>query len=305
MAPAHVLDLPNLHSCPDYETLQTVLNSLAVKPAKNFQATDHPAQLPGLVSWLTTMVGSPLHWLSDSERNGIWDLASLRLAERCGRTAAPTQTREFEFDTVQGMPIEVQIVEPALTSDNLGLKTWGSAYVLAKRLALQHDQIFPQDTSTILELGSGTGLVGIASAKLGYKLCLTDLPEIVGNLRVNVENNAVAAEVAVLDWSDPAQFECLSNAKDTFNCIIVADPIYSPAHPSMVCKVIERYLTQSSDARLCVQLPLREKYGQERLHFYQLLSELGLKRVRYEEQTDDDDFGVTSFAWSLWQWSVS
>ncbi|GAB1731510.1 hypothetical protein NU195Hw_g1512t1 [Hortaea werneckii] len=148
--------------------------------------------------------------------------------------------------------LSIHLHEPALTADNLGLKTWASSYLLAKRLVLLHSDKEEIDSSTtnssapqllpvlppdaeILELGSGTGLVGMAAARiLQRKVWLTDLEGIVGNLERNVRGNwkVVAGlsresgsdgkeveegdegeveqmmrrkrmETAILDWSDP------------------------------------------------------------------------------------------------------
>ncbi|KAI6862711.1 hypothetical protein KC338_g4709 [Hortaea werneckii] len=148
--------------------------------------------------------------------------------------------------------LSIHLHEPALTADNLGLKTWASSYLLAKRLVLLRSDNDESDTTItnpqsppllptlppdaeILELGSGTGLVGMAAARiLRRKVWLTDLEGIVGNLERNVRGNwkVVAGlsrdsgsdgkevvegdeseveqmmrrermETAVLDWSDP------------------------------------------------------------------------------------------------------
>ncbi|KAI7600837.1 hypothetical protein KC343_g15491, partial [Hortaea werneckii] len=148
--------------------------------------------------------------------------------------------------------LSIHLHEPALTADNLGLKTWASSYLLAKRLVLLRSDNEETDSTTtnspapqllpvlppdaeILELGSGTGLVGMAAARvLQRKAWLTDLEGIVGNLERNVRGNwkVVAGlsrdsgsdekevvegdegeveqlmrrermETAVLDWSDP------------------------------------------------------------------------------------------------------
>ncbi|KAI7208882.1 hypothetical protein KC333_g8958, partial [Hortaea werneckii] len=148
--------------------------------------------------------------------------------------------------------LSIHLHEPALTADNLGLKTWASSYLLAKRLVLLHSDNNESDSTTtnppapallptlppdaeILELGSGTGLVGMAAARvLQRKVWLTDLEGIVGNLERNVRGNwkVVAGlsreggndgkeveegdegeveqmmrrermETAILDWADP------------------------------------------------------------------------------------------------------
>ncbi len=114
--------------------------------------------------------------------------------------------------------VSLIIHEPPLTGDNLGLKTWASSYMLAKRIetiAAKHKLKEPELDSDpplkVLELGSGTGLVGLAAAALWRcPVVLTDLPEIVPNLRRNAQLNRKVIHqrggcvtVETLDWDQP------------------------------------------------------------------------------------------------------
>ena len=184
--------------------------------------------------------------------------------------------------------LAIELCEPPLTGDSLGLKTWGTSFVMAKKLEelgnLYFSGVLPSSDLTgqkiatsqngqtvesestveiqltmgydetlngntringntvilgetmmasepsvergvmhqgvssrqdvynegkILELGSGTGLLGLTAAMLWNKTTiLTDLPDIVPNLDVNLKRNGfghtsetkVSAEI--LDWSD-------------------------------------------------------------------------------------------------------
>lgn len=294
---------------PSAQVLLAALQDLAPAQAKNFESVT--TEVPGLVLWLAGVVGSSLEWILDEDaREDIWTCASQRMSERCGRTASPDQQRHFEISMPNDTVLDVEIHEPALTGDNLGLKTWGSALVCANRLVRERHVL----RSPVLELGSGTGLTAIVAAKLGCDIVATDLPEIVPNLERNVRANCDAdgpgtcsVDCAVLDWTDPRSFADTrsgQNKTSAFKTVLVADPIYSPEHPAMVCAVIDAFLAREPDARLCVQLPLREKFDDVRADFYQRLSNIGLVRHAYSEEAGRDDFGETTYGWSVWRRSL-
>lgn len=112
-----------------------------------------------------------------------------------------------------GSDFDLAIREPPLTGDSLGLKTWGSSYVLAQLLPqfsagpLAH-LFLGDEPLDVLELGSGTGLLGIAAACLWKAdVTLTDLPNIIPNLSHNAELNRETVEArggrveaAALTW---------------------------------------------------------------------------------------------------------
>ncbi|CAN6661901.1 hypothetical protein TRVA0_033S01530 [Trichomonascus vanleenenianus] len=296
----HVLDLPHLTSKPSAQDLIQVLSSLAPKKTKNFGSRE-PGEiyggLSGFFTWLTSLVGSPLEWIVDeADKEQIWALASTRMAERCGRSAAPTQTREMEVPGLEGC---IELIEPALTEDSLGFKTWGSSLVLAKKLIANPHMV---RQGPVLELGAGTGLVGIVAGKLGAQICVTDLPAIVKNMRKNVELNEMSEQVEVetLDWLNPDEFDPAHARK--FTTILVADPLYSEEHPAMVCNMVDRFLNkEEEDARAVVQLPQRRKFEDVRQMFYDKMQKLGFKRVEFEVEHGEEEFGDMGFERSIWR----
>lgn len=169
--------------------------------------------------------------------------------------------------------LAIELCEPPLTGDSLGLKTWGTSFVMAKKLEEIGDRYFKHilfhhesgkqtvrstqsgpdvqrdmnvkieltmgvdetimsdaimngktttagetmvsalsvgnDRGRILELGSGTGLLGLTASMLWDRTTiLTDLPDIVPNLNVNLKRNGfdqtsdTLASAEILDWSD-------------------------------------------------------------------------------------------------------
>ncbi|KAA8915820.1 hypothetical protein TRICI_002030 [Trichomonascus ciferrii] len=306
---SHGLDLPNLGLRPDISTLLAALELFARRDGNDFE--DEPetegqgdvlVDAAGAFHWLTMVVSSSLAWIEDSDaKEKIWALAGARMAERCGRMAAPTKTREIRIPSGSDdtEDLTISIVEPSLTSDSLGLKIWGSSYVLSKRLLREHHQQHKMLHGQILELGSGTGLFGIVAAKLGYKMYLTDLPEIVSNLQKNVDlNNQPEASIEVLDWNDPESF-ALDGSK--FDTVVVADPIYSSEHPQLVANMVKRYLKPTPDSRLVVQFPQRPKYQDLRDEFYNLLTQQGLSSCLRETEAGRDEFGQMNYEFSLWK----
>jgi len=231
--------------------------------------------------------------------------------------------------------VDVSIHEPALTADNLGLKTWASSYLLAKRLhTLQLPTPAASQRHTILELGAGTGLVGIAAAAvLGATVCLTDLPEIESNLAANVSANCAAIEqsggyayTSVLDWSEldgnptPPSESMIGHAMESekqlatptlgFPVIVAADPLYSPEHPRLLVQTIGRWLLREPSARVVIELPLREAYSPERDDFKGRMHAMGLSILEQGEEVGYDDWGSGSSEglqevrcwWSVWGW---
>lgn len=302
MPVAHVFDLPKISSCPSSDTLLSILHSLRLPKLKNFDP-EPPLEIPGLFDWLTTVIGSDLAWIEEEYRDEVWHECSQSISERCGRTAAPTRIREMDILGLQGddETITVDLIEPTLTNDALGLKTWGSAYVFANRLRKHSSMLFAdcsKDNTCLLELGCGTGLCGIVLGKLGFKAVITDLPEIVRNANDNLELNKVQDLVTAtsLDWTKPSDFR-FKDSKYTH--ILVSDPIYSPEHPKLVVDTINQY--RDSACTVLVQLPLREKYDNERALFKHLMEEANFTAIFSEKEDGRDDWGDSRYLFTCWK----
>jgi hypothetical protein len=252
----YIAPLPSVRSKPSFASLYAALESLALQP-NAWNGSSKSQDLDVLDSkavnrYLLSVVSSDLTWFQDGseasvamdQQERIWELANRRMAERCGRTglhsttlimfpyfllfpllikpiiAMPEMTRTWLIDTSKtDSPLAFSIREPPLTGDNLGLKTWGTAFTMAQKLedlgAKHFPHLLDQALSCrALELGSGTGLVGIAAAAIwGLPVLLTDLPEIQPNLSHNALQNTEVVEArggqvlsTVLDWKDPSAF---------------------------------------------------------------------------------------------------
>ncbi|KEY70467.1 hypothetical protein S7711_08663 [Stachybotrys chartarum IBT 7711] len=229
--------------------------------------------------YLSSVIKSPLVWIEDDdEKEAIWTMASRRMSERCGRTAMGEITRKWPFgDEGPGCePFEIIIREPALTGDSLGFKTWGSSYVLAQhlpRLAATSlfrlfDETLGQSPPNVLELGSGTGLTGLAAAALWrVPVALSDLPNIVTNLKTNVERNtntvvsrggSVTAGPLTWGGGEDETDQALFGTPYQFKIVLAADAVYDDDHPSLLATTISQHLALGSESRAVVMVPQRD-----------------------------------------------
>ncbi|KAF8949307.1 hypothetical protein BGZ47_006844 [Haplosporangium gracile] len=155
----------------------------------------------------------------DNER--LTERVSACVAHFCGRAASGAMTRTWTFRSI--LPQSLKIHDPSFTGGDVGFKTFGSAYLLSKHIAqgdvLQlepwtSDSLSNTPPSTlplpkILELGSGTGLVGFTAALYsnpkGPKVILSDYhPNVISTLHHNSKLNNLDSkcDIQLLDWRD-------------------------------------------------------------------------------------------------------
>lgn len=104
-------ELPRLWQKPAYEVLLETLKKLRVEPRvwslqdsradilKEQAATAYDRR--EVVAFLSSIIKSGLPWLdSDDEREVIWEEASKRMSERCGRTG---------MSTLRALPVEERV----------------------------------------------------------------------------------------------------------------------------------------------------------------------------------------------------
>ncbi|KAL4217373.1 Methyltransferase-like protein 21A [Mactra antiquata] len=100
---------------------------------------------------------------------------------------------------------------------------WDAAEVLAEYLETNPGIV--KDKS-VIELGAGTGLVGIVAALLGARVTITDREEVIDYLRKTVETNLPTdyledTDVVALDWTKDINID-----KPLFDVILGADIVY-------------------------------------------------------------------------------
>ncbi|KAL8856222.1 MAG: hypothetical protein Q9178_007139 [Gyalolechia marmorata] len=339
-----VHDLPQLYTRPSSASLLLTLEQLKVKPTA-WDVVEEASQYDeaSLPRYLTSIVASSLAWIEeDSVREQIWEAASSRLSERSGRsgttcgslmlsqhaetdrlpTAIPSMSRTFIIPTsMADSDVSITLREPSLTADNLGHKTWLASYLLAKRLPslVSYLPDLLESSGQVIELGAGTGLVGLAvAAMFDLHVHLTDLPAIVPNLLANVTANAEnitkrsTTRVGEFDWSNVRQGH-IENARDC-GLVLAADPLYSPQHPAWLVAAIDHVLKRDVAARVVIELPLREAYAPEINELKSRIEGLGLAILVEGTEWGSEDWEDAHCGnertevecwWAVWRWAPS
>ncbi|XP_026217677.1 protein-lysine N-methyltransferase EEF2KMT isoform X2 [Anabas testudineus] len=140
-----------------------------------------------------------------------------------------------------------------ISEGTTGLVTWEAALYMAE-WALDHQQVFTG--RTVLELGSGVGLTGIAICRScsPKRFVFTDChPTVLQKLRDNIQQNGLterlspAVSVEELDWTTVTEEQIKLMEADT---VIAADVVYDPEIIEILVKLLSRILKCWSAERL-------------------------------------------------------
>jgi SAM-dependent methyltransferase len=162
---------------------------------------------------------------------------------------------------------------------SVGAQTWGGAVVLAEDIALDPHSFSLDRATRVLELGAGTGLVGLIAAKVQERLQVhskviaTDFyPAVLHNLERNVLDNFPTSEKtsievvpAALDWQHPV---CDPPLDEPFDVIFGADIIYEADHAAWIKACLGRLLRRPTSnspfpAIFHLVIPLRRTHDEE------------------------------------------
>ncbi|CAG8982353.1 hypothetical protein HYALB_00005355 [Hymenoscyphus albidus] len=197
----NVLDLPRLRDEPSFKILVQALEALAIKPSLWSGEATPTENTVATSRYLTSILSSGFEWfqdptsekshglLAEEQKEFLWNLASARLTERCGRSAQGELTRTWTIPANENHPdLNIVIREPPLvripipyqnhppahyliiqTGDNLGHKTWGTAWAIAQKL--DH---FHQYFSHILSVPSSNPQILVSNSNQKAK---TKLPK--------------------------------------------------------------------------------------------------------------------------------
>ncbi|KAF8324432.1 putative methyltransferase-domain-containing protein [Cantharellus anzutake] len=125
-------------------------------------------------------------------------------------------------------------------SPGCGGNVWLAGRVLSEYLVYRYQSLHGK---RILELGAGTGLVGLVAAKLGGEVVLTDQLPLLPIMRSNIELNGLGRSVSAveLNWGEPLPPAVQSSSQ--FSIILAADCVYlESAFPLLVKTLDDLYM---------------------------------------------------------------
>ncbi|KZT74572.1 hypothetical protein DAEQUDRAFT_761413 [Daedalea quercina L-15889] len=128
---------------------------------------------------------------------------------------------------------EITIELAVDASPGCGGVAWPAGEVLSRYIARRGSL----EGSTVLELGSGTGLVGLVAGKLGADVWITDQAPLLPIMQRNVAMNGLSSgvQVAEFSWGSP-----LPRNIPLPSVILAADCVYfEPAFPLLVQTLVE------------------------------------------------------------------
>ncbi|KAF8051574.1 hypothetical protein N665_1699s0003 [Sinapis alba] len=188
------------------------------------------------------------HLRDDDEENSADEAKMLLIGENGiqNESSSPLRDGASELQQYTIRSIESTVVIRQLTSQGLSFQLWPAASTFVtlldnyrldptnSPLAATLSSLKPAGSTTpmnILELGSGTGVVGIAAAiTLSANVTVTDLPHVLDNLSFNAEANAQTVarfggqvHVAPLRWGEADDVEVLGRNVDL---VVASDVVY-------------------------------------------------------------------------------
>ncbi|XP_063068793.1 protein N-lysine methyltransferase METTL21A [Engraulis encrasicolus] len=161
---------------------------------------------------------------------------------------------------------------------------WDAAVVLCMYMELGHIDL---KGKRAIELGAGTGLVGIVAALLGANVTITDRAPALEFLSSNVAANLPshlqgAAVVSELTWGEGLVRFQGGGGDGGFDLVLGADIVYlEDTFPDLL-----RTLEHLSGDRTVVLLSCRLRYERDERFLHMLRRTFDVREVHYDEQRD-------------------
>lgn len=252
--------LPESRGCPDtttdsgYVSEDEVAEISADRDDVLIALRDDKIERDYAVRWLTRFISraEELSFAEDSISELI-DVAAFILAsftdcddDDCDEALYRNFCFPVSLSASPSGSVELQLKDAPLSGNDhtdVGLQSWGASIVFSGLMCAQPEKLgltSLSPSSTLMELGAGTGLVSLTLAKLLTLLPIVDPtviatdyhPAVLENLRANISmdqtpNHAVYTSLQSLnlDWTAPPAALC-----STVDILFAADVVYAPEH---------------------------------------------------------------------------
>ncbi|XP_053330852.1 protein N-lysine methyltransferase METTL21D-like [Spea bombifrons] len=196
-----------------------------------------------------------------------------------------------ELERSDGTVLAIQ----QLSSGDVGCVVWDAAIVLSKFLEGEEfvgPGFHKLRGRSVLELGSGTGIVGIMAATLGADVTLTDLEDLKDLMNVNIESNkdliTGSCRAKVLKWG-----EDVTEFLPSPNYILMADCIYYEESLCLLLKTLKDLCSLETCILCCYEQRTTGKNPEIERRFFELLGvdfefeEVPLEKHDAEYQSED------------------
>ncbi|CAE1259458.1 VCPKMT [Acanthosepion pharaonis] len=191
----------------------------------------------------------------------------------------------FPREYVRNDGVTLNIYQAAI--GDVGCVVWDAALVLAKYLEsadFLHGRLL-QD-KTVLELGAGTGCLGIVAATFGAKVCITDLESCLPLMQMNIGENheqiTGKIEAQILDWNS---HDTLTSRPDY---ILISDCIYYSESVKPLVDTINRLCEPHTIVLCSYEERTSGNKPELQRHFYELIE--ATFNVQEIPQNHQDDF---------------
>ncbi|CAN4080068.1 unnamed protein product [Withania somnifera] len=208
--------------------------------------------------------------------------------------------------------INSNVVIRQLPSQGLSFQLWPAATILVTLLdstrrngSTPFSELFKRPEKggslplRILELGSGTGVVGIAAAAiLGAKVTVTDLPHVLPNIQFNVDANSQVLEqqsgvvdVAALSWGESQHMEAVGT---DYDLILGSDVVYHDHLYDPLIKTLRFFLLGGGNKMAFVMAHLR-RWKKESVFFKKAKKLFDVQIIHTEPPSNGSRIGVVVY----------
>uniref|UniRef100_A0A3Q0TAT7 EEF1A lysine methyltransferase 3 n=1 Tax=Amphilophus citrinellus TaxID=61819 RepID=A0A3Q0TAT7_AMPCI len=195
-------------------------------------------------------------------------------------------TETFSLESVYTLMGEEVRIKQLFGADlGVAAPVWEAALHLCRYL---EDQSVELRGKRLIELGAGTGVVGIVAARLGAEVTLTDLPLALPQLEANVSANkpsggwpSLPPTVLPLSWGEDHM-----NFSSDWDLVLCADIIYLPETYPLLVETLAHLCGKGAPAYLSSKM--RKEHGTAAFYEEYLPSRFNVELVYQDDKQNNN-----------------